>query len=137
MNRVANTYWNDQRLRAQRPVPRTFAPTSLHAVDERVAHARARVTSRQRIFPSWAFFVMIMLATFALCVSVNMRTYAELRTATEQHESVRAEVEALREGNADLRKEIERLRTDPRAIERVAREQMNMLRPNEIIVPVE
>jgi len=134
LNRVANTYWNDRRLIAQRPLQRTLTVPSFEAAARTRERERA---ARQRLFPSWAFFAMIMLAAFALCVSVNTRTYAELRAATAQHERVRAEVESLREGNAQLRAEIERLRTDPRAVERYARERLNMVRPNEIILPVE
>ncbi|WP_352432719.1 septum formation initiator family protein [Pyrinomonas sp.] len=134
MNRVANTYWNDQRLIAQRPLQRSLTAPSLGATVRTQERVR---TTQQRFLPSWAFFAMIMLAAFALCVSVNTRTHAELRAATAQHERVRAEVESLREGNAQLRAEIERLRTDPRAVERYARERLNMVRQNEIILPVE
>jgi cell division protein FtsB len=66
-----------------------------------------------------------------------MRTRAEVRAASEQYQSIGSEVEALRDSNAALEQEVRRLHTDPRAIESAARTRLNMVRANEIIVPVE
>jgi cell division protein FtsB len=80
---------------------------------------------------------MILLATFAVCVTVNMRTSAKVQIATEQYSAMQTDVEALRNVNQSLRAEVERLRTDPRAIESAARVRLNMVRSNEFVVPVE
>jgi len=63
-----------------------------------------------------------------------------LRTYTLAREAARLErhLQELRSENAALRVEIRRLQTDDRYIERLAREQLGMLRPGEIelvIVP--
>ena len=79
---------------------------------------------------------MIMLATFGLCVTVTMRTHAEMRGAGQKHESVSTEVEQLRDTNEALRRESERLRTDARAVEAAARTRLNMVRADEVIVPI-
>jgi len=50
---------------------------------------------------------------------------------------MQTDVEGLRNANQSLRLEIEKLRTDPRTIEAAARSRLNMVRPNEIVVPVE
>jgi len=50
---------------------------------------------------------------------------------------MQTDVEGLRNANQSLRLEIEQLRTDPRTIEAAARSRLNMLRANEIVVPVE
>lgn len=47
------------------------------------------------------------------------------------------DVEELRNFNQSLRLQIDRLRSDPRAIEVAARTRLNMVRANEIVVPVE
>jgi len=99
-----------------------------------VAAARAR---RSHTLPSWVVFCTIMLATFALCATVTMRTHAEMRGAEQKYERINTDVEQLKTTNEALRQEVERLRTDPRAVEAAARTRLNMVRANEIVVPVE
>jgi len=57
--------------------------------------------------------------------------------ASDQYVRMQTDVEGLRNANRSLRLEIEKLRTDPRTIEVAARSRLNMVRPNEIVVPVE
>ena len=80
---------------------------------------------------------MILLATFAVCVTVNMRTRAKVQVASQQFTAMQTDVETLRSANNALQGEVERLRNDPRAIEAAARANLNMIRSNEFIVPVE
>jgi cell division protein FtsB len=80
---------------------------------------------------------MIMLATFAVCVTVTIRTHAGMQTAEKKFEQANTEVEKIRSDNAALRQRVERLHSDPRTIEATARERMNMVRPNEIVVPLD
>jgi len=80
---------------------------------------------------------MILLATFAVCVTVNMRTHAKVQVAAQQLNAMQTDVEALRNVNATLKAEVQKLRTDPRTIELAARSQLNMVRANEYVVPVE
>ncbi len=98
---------------------------------------RTEVRRRGGLIPSWAVFLTIMLATFALCASVTVRTHAEMSAAGDKHQQLLSEVETLRHTNASLKRDVHRLRTDPRAIEAAAREQLNMVRADEIIVPIE
>jgi len=58
-------------------------------------------------------------------------------TATEQYAIIQTDVETLRSGNRSLQQEVNQLRSDPRAIEAAARSRLNMVRSNEIVVPVE
>jgi cell division protein FtsB len=51
----------------------------------------------------------------------------------ERASVLRAEVEELRSENARLAEEIRALRSDPRAIERLAREQLGLARPGETL----
>jgi cell division protein FtsB len=80
---------------------------------------------------------MIILATAFLCGAVTMRTRAEMHNATAQYQEMNNEVLSLRDGNAALEMEVRRLRTDKSAIESAARTRLNMVRANEIVVPVE
>lgn len=138
--KAANTYWIDNRLRAQqvtvRAVPQ-FTHESARSLSRDIVGTRTEVRKRGGMVPSWVIFGMIILATFALCVSVNIRAQAEMRTASQTYERTSADVEQLRNGNAALETEVRRLKTDSRAIESAARARLNMVRANEIVVPVQ
>ena len=138
MSKAANTYWTDNRLAAQRPIARALPLTAqVGELSRELIGTRTEVRRRGGLIPSWAVFCTIMLATFALCVTVTMRTHAELRAAEQRHEQMDSTNEALRNTNESLRREVQRLRTDPHAIEAAARTRLNMVRANEIVVPVE
>ena len=138
MIRVANTYWVDERIRSQRVIPRTVdSLSSMRQMSIEIVGTRAEVRRRGGLIPSWVVFGMVILATFAVCVTVNMRTRAKVQMASEQFASMQNDVETLRSVNESLRSEVEHLRSDPRAIESAARSRLNMVRSNEIVVPVE
>ncbi len=138
MSRGANTYWVDERIRSQRVMPRANSSlASMQQISMEIIGTRTDVRRRGGLIPSWVVFGMILLATFAVCVTVNMRTSAKVQIATEQYSAMQTDVEALRNVNQSLRAEVERLRTDPRAIESAARVRLNMVRSNEFVVPVE
>ena len=138
MGRVANTYWVDERIRSQRVSPRTGAAlASVQQISIDVIGTRTEVRRRGGIIPSWVVFGMILLATLAVCVTVNMRTRTKVQIAAQQLTAMQTDVEALRTVNATLKTEVQRLRTDPRTIELAARSRLNMVRANEYVVPVE
>ena len=80
---------------------------------------------------------MIMLATFAVCVTVTMRTHAARGAAEQKFTQMETEVQSIRDRNASLRRDVERLRNDKRVQEAAARERLNMVRANEIVVPLD
>jgi len=135
---AANPYWTDARLATQQPSTRalTLPSPALSTAVESLG-TRAGVRRRDLALPSWVVFCMIMLATFAVCVTVTIRTHAGMQAAEKKHEQVSADVEKMRGDNASLRQRVEHLRSDPRVIEATARERMNMVRPNEIVVPLD
>ena len=138
MSRFANTYWVDERIRAQQVAPR--ASTSLASVQEisiGIVGTRSEVRRRGGIIPAWVVFAMVILAIGAVCVTVNMRTRAKAQIASVQLSAMESDVQALRGLNQSLRTEVEKLKTDPRTIELAARSRLNMVRANEYVVPVE
>ncbi len=139
MNKAANTYWTDARLASQRPTGRALALPSPVGETVRATAAPRELTRARRGYtlPSWVVFCTIMLATVALCATVTMRTHAEMRGAEQKYERMNTDVEHLKTTNEALKQEVERLRTDPRAVEAAARARLNMVRANEIVVPVE
>ena len=137
MSKVANTYWVDERIRAQRVAPRTNSLASVQQISLDILGTRTEVRRRGGIIPSWVVFGMILLATLAVCVTVNMRTHAKVQIAAQQVSVMQTDVEALRNVNNSLKAELQKLRTDPRTIELAARARLNMVRSNEFVVPVE
>jgi cell division protein FtsB len=138
LSRVINSYWVDERIRAQRVVPREGSPfASVREISQDIIGTPAEVRRRGGVIPAWVIFGMIILATFAICVAVNMRTKIRVSLASQQYVRMQTDVEGLRNANQSLRMEIEKLRTDPRTIESAARSRLNMVRANEIVIPIE
>lgn len=75
----------------------------------------------------------------ALIVLVLLHTlfgpygYFSMRRSEQQIEQLRTEIDRLDRENAQLSGEIRALQTDPSAIEKVAREDMGLARPGELI----
>lgn len=118
-------------------MPRATSLGAMQQISIDLIGTRTEIRRRGGLIPSWVVFGMILLATFAVCVTVNMRTRAEVRVAAEQYSVMQTDVESLRSVNQALKSEIDRLRTDPRAIETAARAKLNMVRANEFVIPVE
>ena len=138
MSRVANNYWIDERIRAQRALPRaTSSLASVQQISVELIGTRSEVRRRGGIVPAWVVFGMILLAVSAVCVTVNLRTRAKAQVAASQLSLMESDVKGLREVNAALKNDVERLKSDPRSIELAARVRLNMVRSNEYIVPVE
>ena len=139
MSKVANTYWVDERIRSQRVLPRSANASlaSMQQISAEIIGSRTEVRRRGGIIPSWVVFGMILLATLAVCVTVNMRTRAKFQVASQQFSVMQTDVEALRNINESLKAEVEQLRNDPRAIESAARAHLNMVRSNEYVVPID
>jgi cell division protein FtsB len=138
LSRVINSYWVDERIRAQRVVPRVVSPfASVKEISLDIIGTPAEVRRRGGIIPAWVIFGMIILATFAICVAVTMRTRTRMSLASQQYVGLQSDVQMLRETNQSLRLEIQQLQTDPRTIEAAIRSRLNMVRANEIVIPVE
>lgn len=139
MSKVANTYWVDERIRSQRVMPRSANASlaSVQQISAEIIGSRTEVRRRGGIIPSWVVFSMILLATLAVCVTVNMRTRAKFQVAAQQFSVMQSDVETLRNINESLKAEVEQLHNDPRAIESAARARLNMVRNNEYVVPID
>ena len=119
---------------AERPFPLSVPAGEL---SRELIGTRAEVRRRGGLIPSWVVFATVVLATFALCLSVTVRTHAEMRAAGQRVEQTQADVQSLQNTNESLRREVQRLRSDPHAIESAARSRLNMVRPNEVVIPVD
>ena len=81
----------------------------------------------------------VILVLALLCVGLVVHEiygeqgYLALRRQKREHDSLQQEVRRLQEENQQLEKYIEALKSDPKTIERIARDQMHMARPGERI----
>lgn len=115
MSQAANTFW----------INKIDPPTGVNAI------ARRRVSSR---FLVDALVLMVILAASAICVSVYTRTNSEYEAATARHRSVAAKVEELRVETERKAREVQMLKTDPEIIESCARQELGLVRSNDVVI---
>ena len=78
---------------------------------------------------------LVVFATILLVVDslVGERGLLETLKARRQHRELAASLDGLRLENGQLREEMRRLKEDPAAIESVAREELGLIRPGELL----
>lgn len=99
---------------------RRFSKISLSDVD-----AYVRKNARQ----------ILILALFALLVHdiFGAHGFIAMRRTQKEIDQVREQIGKLNNENKSLSNQVNSLKTDPKAIERIAREEMGLARPGEII----
>lgn len=134
MNRIATTSWLNSRQ-----VTQQIAVQQLPAVPFRQISLPVASSARRAIafIPSWIFLAMILLAGIGICSTVNLKARSQLHTAEAQFNQMSSEIDVLRKSNLLLQLEIRRMTTEPAMIESAARARLGMVRPTDIIVPIE
>lgn len=135
LNRAGNTYWLSSRRIT--PPAAVQALPALSLPDRSRAISPAAVSRWLGLIPSWIILGMILLATLAICATVIVRTRAQLQTSELQYQRMVSEIDSLRRSNTALETEIRRMTSDPSMIESQARSRLGMVRPNDIVVPLE
>ena len=108
--------------------PRDAGPEPLRR--KRVQPVPATNLRRRRILNGLLAFAAIVLLVDAL---VGDKGLVERMRAGRQYEQELAALEAVRQENAALRERIRRLKDDPSAIESIAREELGLIRPGELL----
>lgn len=134
LNTAGNTYWLTNRPPTQGTTVRAFPEMSVRDVSQDIIPATVRGL---RLIPSWIILGMILLATLGICSTVILRTRAESQASLLQHQQMIADIETTRRANESLEIEIRRMTTDPNIIESAARVRLGMVRPNDVVIPVE
>lgn len=80
---------------------------------------------------------MVIFAAAAACLSFYRRTQAELSLARAKNQAFVDKVEALRVEADKLEREVQQLKSDPKAIEEYARHQMGFVRTGDVVVKIE
>jgi cell division protein FtsB len=109
-------------------------------VDEGLPRKTRRAGDR-----SWRFWGVRLAAALLLAAAIAFLPHhlfggtdgATLEGVDSELGRVRAEIAARRVDNAELRRDIEALRSDPGAIEDIARRELGMVRPGEVILRFE
>jgi cell division protein FtsB len=101
----------------------------------RARHAAVSAPSswRRRIVNYALTFITIVLVVDAL---VGDKGLLETMRARKQYAEVAASLDTLRQENDRLRDQIHRLTDDPATIESVAREELGLVRPGEVVFVV-
>jgi cell division protein FtsB len=109
-------------------------------VDEGLSRKTRRAGDR-----SWRLWAVRLAVAVVLAAAiaylpwhlVGGTTGAQLERVESELGRVRGEIAAKRVDNAELRRDIEALQTDPGAIEDIARRELGMVRPGEVILRFE
>jgi cell division protein FtsB len=88
---------------------------------------------RRRLLNYILALVTVVLVVDAL---VGDKGLIETMRARRQYVDVAASLAALRQQNAQLRDDIRRLKEDPATIESIAREELGLMRPGEVLFVV-
>ena len=86
--------------------------------------------TRRRTLQMLLVFVTLVLVINAL---VGERGLTETLRARKQHQELVTSIEQLRGENARLRDEARRLRSDPSTIEALARQELGLIKPGEML----
>lgn len=84
-----------------------------------------------------ASYIVVSLLLSALFFGIFLlsdRGLLQLRKQRRQLAKAREEVAQLEAGNRRLEAEVAALRSDPRALEKIAREELNLVKPGEVVL---
>jgi cell division protein FtsB len=90
--------------------------------------------SKQRSFFQRLSLLMVAVVSvlaFAYAIMGN-NGYLELRRREAKNQELRLKADGLRQENKEIRSEIRALKSDPKAIEKIAREELGMVKPGEV-----
>lgn len=118
-------------LNEQRPATTVDLPPSVERAAAVCTRAIERVYSARRKVATIAVFGLAALVAYHAVFGANgMVVYEKKKIELKQ---VNAEVDKLQQENQQLTDQIKSLKSDPKAIEKEAREQLRYARPGEVI----
>jgi cell division protein FtsB len=92
--------------------------------------AEAVYLRRRKLLTSGVALLALWVAFHVVFGANGMVVYAHKRS---EYKTLQSDLDAIKAENERLAREVQALKTDPRAIEREAREQLRYARPGEII----
>lgn len=128
MSQATSTFWDDL-------VDRTGVGVRVRPVARTTAKARSgvkRSARAQRLVDG--VVLTIILAAAATCVSIYTHARAELGSALTKHAAATEKLQDLTISVETLERDVQRLRTDSRFIEHVARQKFGFVRSGEVVI---
>lgn len=96
-----------------------------------------RKTKTQEPQSFWGRYARSILALALFLIAIHdlfgSHGLLAMRRTQSQIKELRGEIDRLNQENDNLNKQVQALRTDPKAVERIAREEMGLARPGEMI----
>ena len=111
------------------PAARDSAPSSPRR-KARTATSSVPPTGRRKTLQVLLVFVTMVLVINAL---VGERGLMETLRARKHHQELKVAIDRLRTENVRLRDEARRLRSDPAMIEALARQELGLIKPGEVL----
>jgi cell division protein FtsB len=113
------------------PAPLETEPaTSLRRKARAAASAPAPPAGRRKTVQVLLVFVTLVLVINAL---VGERGLMETLRARRTYQELVSSIDRLRSENTRLREQVRRLRTDPKTIEALARQELGLMKPGEVL----
>ncbi|MGA7991163.1 MAG: septum formation initiator family protein [Thermoanaerobaculia bacterium] len=120
--------------RPVRPEPEAETLARRARTDHGQEAPAARPETRHVRTASFIVVSLLLSALFFGIFLVSDRGLLQLRKQRRQIEKAKDEVAQLEADNTRLEAELTALRTDPRALEKIAREELNLVKPGEIVI---
>ena len=91
-------------------------------------------TAPKKMFLKRLALVMLSLVVLLLFAHgvLGKKGYRALRNMKQQNEDLNRQIEQLKKENTQAMEEIKSLKSDPKVIEKIAREELGLVRPGEI-----
>lgn len=100
-------------------------------VRRRVRHAVENGERRRKI---WTYGLLLFSAAMMVNALIGEKGYLANLQARQEYQHVSESLRQLKEENARLAEEANHLRTDPRALEHAARQQLGLIKPGETLI---
>jgi cell division protein FtsB len=93
----------------------------------------SKVKKKKRSFEYWVAWLLFLALFFIFLTIFGQNGLLQIGDLKKARMILTKETFALREENDSLRREIKGLKEDPFFIEKVAREELDLVRPNEVV----
>ena len=99
-----------------------------------------KMTAAEKIEPFLRQYGRALLALLVLILVVHdifgTHGYLAMRRTQQEIKKVSADIDRLNKENLQLGQEVKELKTDPHKIEKIARDELGLARPGEVIIKI-
>lgn len=103
-----------------------------HRIDE-ISHAESSASFSSFFRRNARYFFALVFCLLVLQDVFGAHGLMAMRRSKIQMQAIQTQIDNLEQQNRDLQQRIQNLKTDPAAIEKIARDRMGLARPGELI----